>query len=107
MIFLECQTCRSILAPDALSIQRPQACPEPHSAVNFQRTIGPFGRQCLLTRQLAQRGVRFVQVYFGDENTTTKKIRPNWDSHEDLTRDHGYWEAVLDIGASALLKDLK
>ena len=69
--------------------------------------IGPFGRQCLLARRLAERGVRFVQVYCGAENTTAKKIRPNWDSHEDLPRDHGYWGAVLDSGASALLKDLK
>ena len=69
--------------------------------------IGPFGRQCLLARRLVQRGVRFVQIYCGAENTTAKKIRPNWDSHEDLPRDHGYWGAVLDSGASALLQDLK
>ncbi len=69
--------------------------------------IGPFGRQCLLARRLAERGVRFVQIYCGAENTTAEKIRPNWDSHEDVVRDHGYWGAVLDSGASALLKDLK
>ena len=69
--------------------------------------VGPFGRQCLLARRLAERGVRFIQIYCGAENTTAKKIRPNWDSHEDLTRDHGYWGQVLDVGASALLKDLK
>jgi hypothetical protein len=68
---------------------------------------GPFGRQCLLARRLAERGVRFVQVYCGAENTTAKKIRPNWDSHEDIVRDHGYWGEVLDVGASALLIDLK
>ncbi len=68
---------------------------------------GPFGRQCLLARRLIERGVRFVQVYCGAENTTAKKIRPNWDSHEDLIRDHGYWGAVLDSGAAALLTDLK
>lgn len=68
---------------------------------------GPFGRQCLLARRLVERGVRFVQVYCGAENTTAKKIRPNWDSHEDIVRDHGYWGAVLDSGASALLLDLK
>ena len=54
-----------------------------------------------------ERGVRFVQIYCGAENTTAKKIRPNWDSHEDLVRDHGYWGAVLDTGATALLTDLK
>ncbi|MCP5541997.1 MAG: DUF1501 domain-containing protein [Akkermansiaceae bacterium] len=69
--------------------------------------IGPFGRQCLLARRLVERGVRFVQIYCGAENTTAKEIRPNWDSHEDLVRDHGYWGRVLDTGAAALLKDLK
>jgi len=69
--------------------------------------LGPFGQQCLLARRLVERGVRFVQIFCGAENTTAKKIRPNWDSHEDLVRDHGYWGAVLDSGASALIKDLK
>jgi hypothetical protein len=69
--------------------------------------IGPFGRQCLLARRLVERGVRFIQIYCGAENTTAEKIRPNWDSHEDLPRDHGYWGAILDTGAAALLKDLK
>lgn len=69
--------------------------------------IGPFGRQCLLARRLVERGVRFVQIYCGAENTTQKKIRPNWDSHENLVRDHGYWGPILDTGAAALLVDLK
>ncbi|MEX2214827.1 MAG: DUF1501 domain-containing protein [Phycisphaeraceae bacterium] len=69
--------------------------------------LGPFARQCLLARRLVERGVRFVQLFCGAENTTAKKIRPNWDSHEDLPRDHGYWGPVLDHGAAALLSDLK
>jgi hypothetical protein len=69
--------------------------------------IGPFGRQCLLARRLVERGTRFVQIFCGAENTTAKKIRPNWDSHEDLVRDHGYWGSILDSGAAALLTDLK
>jgi hypothetical protein len=68
---------------------------------------GPFGRQCLLARRMVERGVRFVQVYCGAENTQAKAIRPNWDSHEDLRRDHGYWGPILDGGAAALLTDLK
>lgn len=69
--------------------------------------VGPFGRQCLLARRLFERGVRFVQIFCGAENTSSKKIRPNWDSHEDIVRDHGYWGRILDTGASALLADLK
>ena len=67
----------------------------------------PFGRQCLLARRLIERGVRFVQIYCGAENTQAKKIRPNWDSHEDVVRDHGHWGRVLDTGAAALVNDLK
>ena len=68
---------------------------------------GTLGRQCLLARRLVERGVRFVQIFCGAENTSAKKIRPNWDSHEDIVRDHGYWGRVLDTGASALLADLR
>lgn len=71
------------------------------------KDTGPFGRQCLLARRLVERGVRFVQLYCGAENTTAREIRPNWDSHEDVVRDHGYWGRVLDTGASALLEDLR
>ncbi len=69
--------------------------------------IGPFGRQCLLARRFVERGVRFVQIFCGSENTSSKKIRPNWDSHEDVVRDHGYWGRILDTGVHALLSDLK
>ena len=69
--------------------------------------VGSFGRQCLLARRFVERGVRFVQIFCGAENTSSKKIRPNWDSHEDIVRDHGYWGRILDTGASALLTDLK
>lgn len=51
---------------------------------------GPFGRQCLLARRLVERGVRFVELFCGAENTSSKKIRPNWTVRtEDIVRDHG------------------
>ncbi len=93
-------------APEATSIERETAA----TRKLYQLTdedVGPFGRQCLLARRLAERGVRFVQIFCGAENTTARKIRPNWDSHEDLPRDHGYWGRVLDGGAAALIMDLK
>ncbi len=93
-------------APEATAITGESAATQKlyHLA---DKDIGPFGRQCLLARRLVERGVRFVQIFCGAENTTARKIRPNWDSHEDLPRDHGYWGRVLDGGAAALLKDLK
>lgn len=63
-----------------------------------------LGRRCLTARRLLERGVRFVQVWSGADNGFPRR---NWDSHEDLARDHGSMGTELDKPAAALLKDLK
>jgi hypothetical protein len=93
-------------APEAMDISQESKTTQERYGLSHPEE-GSFGRQCLLARRLVERGVRFVQIFCGAENTTAKKIRPNWDSHEDLPRDHGYWGANLDGGVSALLDDLK
>ena len=62
-----------------------------------------FGRNCLVARRLLERGVRFVQVWSGADNGFPRR---NWDSHEDLAKDHGDMGASMDRPAAALLKDL-
>ena len=73
-------------------------------AIDTAQEIEYFGRNCLVARRLLERGVRFVQVWSGADNGHPRR---NWDSHEDLKRDHGPLGAGLGIGASALIKDLK
>ncbi|MBM3875120.1 MAG: DUF1501 domain-containing protein [Verrucomicrobia bacterium] len=63
-----------------------------------------FGRKCLVARRLLERGVRFVQVWSGNDNGFPRR---NWDSHEDVQRDHGPLAAGFARGASALILDLK
>jgi hypothetical protein len=63
-----------------------------------------FGRNCLIARRLLERGVRFVQVWSGADNGFPRR---NWDSHEDIARDHGDMGTSMDKPAAALLKDLK
>ena len=63
-----------------------------------------FGRNCLIARRLLERGVRFVQVWSGADNGFPRR---NWDSHEDLARDHGDMGTSMDQPAAALIKDLK
>jgi hypothetical protein len=67
-------------------------------------TTADFGRNCLIARRLLERGVRFVQVWSGADNGFPRR---NWDSHEDLARDHGVMAASMDKPAAALIKDLK
>jgi Protein of unknown function (DUF1501) len=67
-------------------------------------TTADFGRNCLIARRLLERGVRFVQVWSGADNGFPRR---NWDSHEDIARDHGEMGRSMDQPAAALLKDLK
>ncbi len=62
-----------------------------------------FGLRCLTARRLLERGVRFVQVWSGADNGFPRR---NWDSHEDLYKDHGAMGKSMDGPAAALIQDL-
>ncbi|PQO33390.1 DUF1501 domain-containing protein [Blastopirellula marina] len=59
-----------------------------------------FGRQCLLARRFAERGVRFIQVTHSD-------TKVQWDQHGDLKAGHTKNAAEVDRPIGALLADLK
>jgi hypothetical protein len=61
-----------------------------------------FGQSCLLARRLAERGVRFVQVYYIDP-----KGKQPWDTHQDNDKRHRILCADSDQATAALLVDLK
>jgi len=63
-----------------------------------------FSRKCLVARRLLERGVRFVQIWSGNDNSFPRR---NWDSHEDIRRDHAPLALGMARGASALIQDLK
>ncbi|XZE33951.1 DUF1501 domain-containing protein [Pirellulaceae bacterium SH501] len=63
-----------------------------------------FGTRCLIARRLLERGVRFIQIWSGNDNGFPRR---NWDSHEDVQRDHGPLAKGMAVGASALIRDLK
>jgi hypothetical protein len=63
-----------------------------------------FAEKCLTARRLLERGVRFVQVWSGNDNSHPRR---NWDSHEDIRRDHGPLSRGMARGAAALIADLK
>ncbi|MDB4555539.1 DUF1501 domain-containing protein, partial [bacterium] len=73
-------------------------------AINVPEEIEYFGRKCLIARRLLERGVRYVQIWSGNDNSFPRR---NWDSHEDLKREHGPLARGMARGASALIQDLK
>jgi hypothetical protein len=60
-----------------------------------------FGRQCLMARRLAEAGVRYVQINYGDNSAN-----PAWDQHSNLPR-HADHARAVDKPVAALLVDLK
>ena len=63
-------------------------------------TTADFGRQCLLARRFAERGVRFIQVTHSDSKV-------QWDQHADLVKGHTKNAAEVDRPIAGLLSDLK
>jgi hypothetical protein len=72
--------------------------------IDEKQEIQYFGRNCLVARRLLERGVRFVQIWSGADNGFPRR---NWDSHEDLKRDHWPLARGMATGAAALILDLK
>jgi len=60
---------------------------------------GHFAHGCLMARRLAERGVRFVQVYYGDQQP--------WDTHSNHHAASRKLCADIDRPVAALLADLK
>ena len=90
-------------APEALDVSGETAEVRDLYGVDREPTAD-FGRRCLLARRLLERGVRFVQIWSGADNGHPRR---NWDSHEDIERDHANMAAEMDRPAAALLTDLK
>jgi len=63
-----------------------------------------FGRACLVSRRLLERGVRYVQLFSGG---TFGSPRRNWDGHEDMKANHSQEALRIDRPVAALLKDLR
>ena len=61
-----------------------------------------FGRNCLIARRMAERGVRFVQVWSGAGGASG-----NWDNHSDINKELPLIATKTDKPVAALVKDLK
>jgi hypothetical protein len=92
-----------LAAPELLDISdEPEATRRAYGLDN--PVTADFGLRCLISRRLLERGVRFVQLWSGADNGFPRR---NWDSHENIERDHGDMGRSMDGPAAALLQDLK
>lgn len=61
-----------------------------------------FGKKCLITRRLLEKGVRFVQLYSGGGH-----IEDTWDGHNNCITNHQLHAGETDRPIAALIADLK
>ncbi|MFO0954003.1 MAG: DUF1501 domain-containing protein [Isosphaeraceae bacterium] len=64
-----------------------------------RKETATFGRLCLLSRRLVERGVRFVQLYHGSGS--------KWDAHSGIEKNHSELCRAMDRPVAGLLRDLK
>jgi uncharacterized protein (DUF1501 family) len=73
---------------------------EPESVLNMYgddvKTPGTFAANCLMARRLAEKGVRFIQLFHQD-----------WDAHANLPKSLAHQAKLTDQASAALIKDLK
>jgi hypothetical protein len=67
-----------------------------------EKQTADFGRKCLITRRLLERGVRFVQLYSGGGH-----IEDTWDGHTNCIANHQLHAGETDQPIAALIADLK
>jgi len=61
-----------------------------------------FGRKCLITKRLLERGVRFIQLYSGGGH-----IEDTWDGHTNCITNHELHAGETDRPMAALMQDMK
>jgi uncharacterized protein (DUF1501 family) len=86
-------------APEAFDLSRESAATHRLYGTD-QATTELFGKQCLLARRLAERGVRFIQLFDAPKNNA-------WDHHSGLREELPKRCAAVDQPIAALLTDLK
>jgi len=87
--------------PEVVDLKRETARTRAEYGLDQQETE-TFGRQMLIARRLVEQGVRFVQVYHGNNGGAG-----NWDAHSGLRKSHAKMCRQTNQPIGALLKDLK
>jgi hypothetical protein len=85
-------------APEAVDLTRETEETQALYGMDAKETA-TYGRLCLLSRRLVERGVRFVQLYHGAGS--------KWDAHAGIEKNHSELCRAMDKPVAGLLKDLK
>ena len=94
-------------APEVSALEK-----EPAETHEFYGTRDPnpliaaYAKNCLLSRRLLERGVRYVQLFCASRASGVDGLL-NWDAHKTLKSDYERHCPILDQPTAALIRDMK
>lgn len=85
-------------APEAVDLTHETPATRTLYGIDRKETAN-FGKMCLMARRLAERGVRFIQLYSGAGS--------RWDAHANIEKNHTLMCGATDLPIAGLLADLR
>ena len=96
-----------VSAPEVMDLaSESSATHEMYGTTNSNRLVAAYARNCLLSRRLLERGVRYVNLYCASRASGVDGLL-NWDAHRTLKPDYERHCPIFDQPTAALLTDLK
>ena len=94
-------------APEVSDLSRESKATRELYGINDQNPLkAAYAKNCLLSRRLLERGVRFVNLFCASRASGVDGLL-NWDAHKTLKADYERHCPILDQPTAALLKDMK
>ncbi len=94
-------------APEVSDLSKEtQQTHEQYGTNNANKYLASYAKNCLLTRRLLERGVRYVNLYCASRASGVDG-KLNWDAHKTLKSDYERHCPIFDQPTAALLTDMK
>jgi hypothetical protein len=96
-----------LAAPEVSDLSRePEHVHQLYGTNDSNKLKAAYARNCLLSRRLLERGVRYVSLYCASRASAVDGLL-NWDAHKTLKADYERHCPIFDQPTAALLTDLK
>ncbi len=94
-------------APEVTELQsETQQTHQAYGTDSANPLLAAYAKNCLLSRRLLERGVRYVNLYCASRASGVDGLL-NWDAHRTLKTDYERHAPIFDQPTAALLSDLK
>ena len=94
-------------APEAADFSsEPKHILEAYGTEHSNPLLAAYAKNCLLSRRLLERGVRYVNLYCASRASGVDGLL-NWDAHKTLKADYDRHAPIFDQPTAALISDLK